>query len=137
MATPTEVARRIRFELGELRAHNGHHEFENLCRELARARLVSNVLPATGPVSGGGDQGRDFETFHSHLAGSLRFAKGFLALAAAETVVCACTLQRDRLKAKIKSDVVSICTQGTPVQRIYFFAVGGCPWLIDTSCKTS
>jgi hypothetical protein len=122
VGTPTELARRIRFELSELSGHDGHHEFENLCRELARARFVSNVLPATGPVAAGGDQGRDFETFHTYLAGSLRFAKGFLALAAPDTVVFACTLQRDQLKSKIKADAKSICTQGTPVQRIYFFA---------------
>ena len=54
MATPTELARRIRFELSELSGHDGHHEFESLCRELARARFVSNILPATGPVAVGG-----------------------------------------------------------------------------------
>jgi hypothetical protein len=105
-----------------LSGHDGHHEFESLCRELARARFASNVLPATGPVAVGGDQGRDFETFHTYLAGSLRFATGFLALAAPDTVVFACTLQRGKLKSKIKADAESICTQGTPVQRIYFFA---------------
>jgi hypothetical protein len=122
VARPTELARRIRFELSELSSHDGHHEFENLCRQLARARFVSNVLPATGPVAAGGDQGRDFETFHTYLADSLRFATGFLALAASDIVVFACTLQREELRSKIKADVKSICTQGTPVQRIYFFA---------------
>lgn len=102
--------------------HDGHHEFESLCRELAKARFVSNILPATGPVATGGDQGRDFETFHTYLAGSLRFATGFVALASSDTVVFACTLQRGKLKSKIKADAESICTQGTPVQRIYFFA---------------
>ncbi|MEV6986504.1 hypothetical protein AB0M95_35320 [Sphaerisporangium sp. NPDC051017] len=121
MTTPTELAHRIRFELNELSAHDGHHEFEHLCRELARARIVSNILPATGPVAGGGDQGRDFETFRTYLAGSLRFATGFLALATSDTVVFACTLQRDDLTSKIKADVKSICTQGTPVHRIYSF----------------
>ena len=127
MATPTELARRIRFELSELSGHDGHHEFESLCRELARARFVSNVLPATGPVAVGGDQGRDFESFHTYLAGGLRFATGFLGLAATDTVVFACTLQRDRLKAKIAADAKSICNRGTPVQRIYFFVVEPVP----------
>jgi len=27
----------------------------------------------------GGDEGRDFETFHTYLAGSFRFAMGFFA----------------------------------------------------------
>lgn len=32
------------------------------------------------------------------------------------------TLQRAKLKSKIKAAAESICTQGTPVERIYFFA---------------
>ena len=109
----------IRFSLDELSRENGHHSFEQLCRELAHARIASNILPATGPVSAGGDQGRDFETFRTYLAGSLRFSRGFLGLASAETLVFACTLQREDLKTKIKEDVTSICTRGTPVQMIY------------------
>lgn len=127
MTTPTLLARRINFELSELSAYDAHHEFEHLCRELAKARLVSNVLPATGPVAAGGDQGRDFETFHTYLATGLRFATGFLGLATSDTVVFACTLQRDDLKSKIKSDLKSICTQGTEVQRVYFFASASVP----------
>ncbi|MFG3642437.1 hypothetical protein ACGF3C_19460 [Micromonospora sp. NPDC047762] len=127
MATPTLLARRISFELSELSAYDAHHEFEHLCRELSKARLVSNVLPATGPVAAGGDQGRDFETFHTYLATGLRFATGFLGLATSDTVVFACTLQRDNLKSKIKSDLKSICTQGTEVQRVYFFASSPVP----------
>ncbi|MFF4241470.1 hypothetical protein ACFYYL_36880 [Actinomadura geliboluensis] len=119
--TPTELARLIHFALSELGSENGHHEFEHLCRELARARMVSNILPATGPVAGGGDQGRDFETFRTYLAGSLRFSKGFIGLASQDTVAFACTLQQDDLSSKIKKDVASVCTQGTPVQQIYFF----------------
>jgi hypothetical protein len=45
---------------------------------------------------------------------SLRFAAGFLALASPDTVVFGCTLQRAKLKSKIKADAESICTQGTP-----------------------
>ena len=110
----------IRFALDELSRENGHHAFEDLCRELAQARVVSNVLPATGPVAGGGDQGRDFETFRTYLAGSLRFSRGFIGLASSGTVVFACTLQRKDVEGKIRDDVTSICTQGTPVQVVYF-----------------
>jgi hypothetical protein len=110
----------IRFALDELSSENGHHAFEELCRELARARMVSNLLPATGPVAGSGDQGRDFETFRTYLAGSLRFSRGFIGLASADTVVFACTLQRDDVRGKIKDDLTLICTQGTPVHTVYF-----------------
>jgi hypothetical protein len=57
----------LRFQLNELSAENGHHTFEHICREVARARLATNLVPATGPVAGGGDAGRDFETFKSYL----------------------------------------------------------------------
>ena len=93
----------IRFALDELSRENGHHAFEDLCRELARARVASNVLPATGPVSGGGDQGRDFETFRTYLAGSLRFSRGFMGLASADTLVFACTLQRKDLRQRSRT----------------------------------
>ena len=36
---------------------------EQLCFQLARRRIYANVIPATGPVSAGGDQGKDFETY--------------------------------------------------------------------------
>jgi hypothetical protein len=120
METPTELARVIRFALDEMSRENGHHAFENLCRELARARVVSNILPATGPVAGRGDQGRDFETFRTYLASGLRFSQGFIGLASADAVVFACTLQRSDVEAKVKDDLRSICTQGTPVQSVYF-----------------
>lgn len=118
--TPTELARMIRFALDELSGENGHHTFEDLCREMARARLASNILPATGPVAGGGDQGRDFETFRTYLAGSLRFSRGFIGLASPDTVAFACTLQHDDVSGKIKEDLTSVCTQGTPVDAVYF-----------------
>jgi len=50
------------------------------------------VIPATGPVAAGADQGRDFETFRTYLRERLPFAIGFLALAVEDTVVFACTL---------------------------------------------
>jgi len=52
--TRVQLAGIIRFHLGELAARN---EFEQLCRYLARARVYSNNLPATGPVGADGDQG--------------------------------------------------------------------------------
>jgi hypothetical protein len=68
----------------------------------------------------GADQGRDFETFRTYLAGSLRFSRGFIGLASPDTVVFACTIQREDVRGKIKDDLTSICTQGTTVQTVYF-----------------
>ncbi len=117
----------IRMALSLLSGENGHHSFEHLCRQVAKRRIASNVLPATGPVSAGGDQGRDFETFRTYLTEELPFALGFLALASRDVVVFACTIQRDKLKSKFKGDVEAICTQGTHVDRIYIFAVVDVP----------
>jgi hypothetical protein len=122
LATRTQVATLIRLALGDLDGVNAHHEFEHLSRQLAMRRIASNVLPATGPVSAGGDQGRDFETYRTYLADELPFAIGFLALATTDTVAFGCTIQKDKLKSKIQSDVSAICGQGTSVDRVYIFA---------------
>ncbi|WP_433261581.1 hypothetical protein ACQPZF_27215 [Actinosynnema sp. CS-041913] len=127
MATPVETSQMIRFALHTLAADNAHHSFEHVCRHVAKRRITSNILPATGPVSAGGDQGRDFETFRTYLAGELPFALAFLALASTDVVVFACTIQRDGLRAKFEGDITSICTQGTHVDRIYIFAIENVP----------
>jgi hypothetical protein len=121
VGTAAELASVIHHGLDQLNILNRHHDFEDLCRALAKERLVSNVLPATGPVAGSGDQGRDFEAFHTYLTDGLNFSSGFLSLAATDTVVFACTTQTGGIRAKIKADVQEICARGTPVQRIYFF----------------
>lgn len=121
MTTVAEVAAFIEFRLSGLRHANAHHSFEDLCRQVARLRLVSNVLPATGPVAGGGDQGRDFETFSTEATGNENESSRFYALAAKEPTAFACTVQESGLKQKIKDDVTAICSQGMPVRRVYFF----------------
>jgi hypothetical protein len=60
--TPDQVALVIAYALSRLSVHNAHHEFEHLCRHITRRRIASNIIPATGPVSAGGDGGADFET---------------------------------------------------------------------------
>ncbi|MDI1466077.1 hypothetical protein QEZ54_34390 [Catellatospora sp. KI3] len=121
MTTPTELAGIIEFQLQRLRAQNRHHDFEHLCRNLVRVRIASNILPATGPVAGSGDKGRDFETFHTYLARSLDKSSAFVRTAAADRVVFACTVQQGAIPAKVRADVDVICAAGTPVHRIYFF----------------
>jgi outer membrane protein assembly factor BamB len=122
--TPGRAAPQMRYALSQMRSKNGHHEFEHLCREVTRLRITPNVLPATGPVSAGGDQGRDFETFRSYLGEWL--PGSFLAREADSRIVFACTLQRDHLDAKIKGDLRKI-TGGGPVDQVYFFCESDMP----------
>ena len=82
----------IRYQLSQLSAQNAEHVFERLAFDLARVRIASNLLPATGPVQSGGDQGRDFESYHSYLAGSSLTNSSFAGLVSQEIVVGAVTL---------------------------------------------
>ncbi|MFD3468102.1 tetratricopeptide repeat protein [Streptomyces sp. NPDC058682] len=113
----------IRFALDTLGERNAHHQFEQLCLDVARKVLVSNLVPATGPVSSGGDQGRDAESFWTDLAGSPSPTSAFTRLASKEKVVLACTIQKENIPAKIRRDLASICGQGSPVQRVLYFTV--------------
>jgi hypothetical protein len=122
--TPAELVGQIRFALGELTTRNAAHDFEEACRQFARLRIATNILPATGPVGALGDQGRDFETFRSYLAEELGRHGAFLALVSDGPVVFACTIKAEGLEAKVLEDVTKITSQGTPVARVYFFSVG-------------
>uniref|UniRef100_A0AAU2A2M3 Uncharacterized protein n=1 Tax=Streptomyces sp. NBC_00093 TaxID=2975649 RepID=A0AAU2A2M3_9ACTN len=119
--TPEQLTAYLRFQLSQMRTQNRHHAFEDLCRDFARQNILTNILPATGPVAGGGDQGRDFETFHTYLPNNLGSTGHFFGIASEETVVFTCTLQVDDIKSKVLKDVASICDQGTPVNRIFSF----------------
>jgi hypothetical protein len=81
-----------------------------------------NVLPATGPVSAGGDQGRDFETFLTYLRGQIRDVGLFLGLSGEDTVVFCCTLQSDDLQRKVRNDLATVCGTGTDVDAVVYFA---------------
>lgn len=109
----------LRFHLSELGSRDAHHEFEHLARHLARARIYSNILPATGPVSAGGDGGRDFETFRTGIAlpvaGSLFSAH----LSRDRAVAFACSLEK-RIERKIRGDVEKIVATGKVDEIIYF-----------------
>jgi len=123
LATRRELASYVRFQLEQLTVQNRHHDFEHLCRHLARLRIASNILPATGPVTAGGDQGRDAETFRTYLAKSPLASSTFIALISDAMLVFACTVQKKnaKLKTKIKSDVSKIMGSGEVVEGIHFF----------------
>lgn len=127
MATREEIKAQIRFHLSELGRLNRHHEFERLCMDLARERICGRVIPATGPVAAGGDQGRDFETFRSFLGASPLRASTFLGLVREGVLVFACTTQVKGLATKIRSDARKILAQGTRPTAVYFFLTSDLP----------
>ncbi|MGW6971874.1 hypothetical protein [Streptomyces sp. NPDC054952] len=122
-----QLERRIRFALSILGESNSHHEFEALCLGLARRRITSNLLPATGPVSSGGDQGRDAESHWTTIPRELPGTSLYASLASTQRVVMACTLQAADVPGKIRKDLASICGQGTPVDRVIYFTVTAVP----------
>ncbi|MER8708956.1 hypothetical protein NKH49_25945 [Mesorhizobium sp. M1088] len=115
------LRRYLRFQLEQMSALNQQHQFEELSFELARQRICRRILPATGPVQAGGDQGRDAETFRSYLGASEIGAATRIGIVDRKTLVFACTLDK-KLPAKIKSDLVTICGSGTKPDAVYYFA---------------
>jgi hypothetical protein len=112
----------IRYQLSKMRSRNEHHKFEDLCRSFSRQRIVSNVIPATGPVSAGGDQGRDFETFLTYSKENAGDLGIFLGLESQHTVVFCCSLQASDISSKILHDIRVVCTANLmPVDAIVYF----------------
>jgi hypothetical protein len=122
MADNLQVIDYIKFQLEQLSAKNAHHEFEQMCLHITRARICSNILPATGPVSAGGDQGRDFETFTSYLRSTPIANSTFVGKASQKPIAFACSIQRKGILAKMKADVDLIMASGEPVEAIYYFS---------------
>ena len=127
MADPAEVEGQVRFALSQLTVHNAHHEFEHTCRYLTQQFICSNVLPATGPVSAGGDQGRDFETFRTYLREELGPHGAFLGLVSEGTVAFICTIQADGLLTKLRRDIEKVCASGHRVHEIRAFTLESVP----------
>jgi hypothetical protein len=119
MADPEQVAAVIRFALNDLGGRNAQHDFEHLCRHVARGRIAANVLPATGPVSARGDQSRDFESYTTHLPRELPGTSVF-ATGTSNRLVFACTTQQKGLRKKITGDIAGIVAPGAPDEVHYF-----------------
>ena len=117
----------MRFALSQLPAQNAHHVFEHICRHLTQQFICSNVLPATGPVSAGGDQGRDIETFRTYLREELGPHGGFLGLVSEGTIAFICTTQTNGLRAKLRDDIAKVCTSGHRVHEIRAFTLEPIP----------
>jgi hypothetical protein len=123
MADRRQLIKYLRFQLDELSAENGHHTFEHICREVARARLATNLIPATGPVAGGGDAGRDFETFKSYLPQELGDHSAFVANLSDKALAFACTLQREKVDQKFRKDIDTIAASGDTFDHVYAMCV--------------
>lgn len=122
-----QIRAEVRFALSQLRARNGQHEFETLSRMLARATVTRNLLPATGPVASGGDQGRDFESYPTQLPGQVQRLGRELEVPDKAMVGFTCTLQQDDLRSKIKGDVDKIMDGGTPVEFVVAYCEADIP----------
>ena len=127
-ATNGQLVHQIRFSIDELGSTNGHHRFEDLCRQFARSAIAINILPSTGPVSAGGDRGRDFETFRTFIRTALGPHGGFVgATPDGARLAFICTLQKEGLVAKLRSDVEKIAASGPAVQMVYAFTGAALP----------
>jgi len=110
------------FQLDQLSFSNSHHEFEHICRHLARETITPNILPATGPVTAGGDEGRDFETFTTFFGREQARSSIFRGSGESKPLVFACSItHRKRIKAKIKADLEKICLRESP-HIVYFLS---------------
>jgi hypothetical protein len=117
--TRPQIEAMIRFGLATLGEQNAHHEFEALCREFALQAFTTKIIPATGPVSAGGDQGIDFDTYEG-LPRRLGPLAIFYGIRDDQYQVFACTLEK-QAPAKVKSDLKTISELPTnPKQVIYF-----------------
>lgn len=114
------------FALNSLGDTNGHHDFEKIAYAFARHRLATNLLPPTGPVSAGGDQGRDGETFWSGLPGVSSTSVGRASVSPVPMVL-ACTTQTANVPTKIRQDLAKIAGSGSPVERVAYFTVTPIP----------
>lgn len=111
----------IRFQLEQLSSKNAHHEFEHLCRHLARNTITKHLLPATGPVSAGGDQGKDFETFTTFIREKKSESHFFGGSGESKLLVFACSLtQKSKIKSKIEADITEVCKKNNPYIIYYF-----------------
>jgi len=119
---PREIKQFIAFCLDYMSVDNAHHQFELICLELVKLNILENIIPATGPVAGVGDQGRDFLNFRTYLGENLEENSTFLGKNSSDDIVIfTCSIQENVL-SKIKSDVNKIMEFGLPVDRIYFFS---------------
>jgi hypothetical protein len=97
-----------------------------MARHFARLRISERIIPATGPVGAGGDAGRDFETYVSHLSSTPIATSTFLSKAADSILVFGCSLM-EGIEGKIRSDLKVIFGHGQRVSEVYYFCEASLP----------
>jgi hypothetical protein len=112
----------IRYSLSQLRSRNEHHRFEHLCEALARQRITPNIVVGSGPVSAGGDQGRDFESFRGFTQGHVRDLGTEMGIGDQETIVFCCTVGQIDVPTKIREDLNKLASTGTDVDVVVYFS---------------
>ncbi|HEY3692080.1 MAG TPA: hypothetical protein VGL46_17580, partial [Pseudonocardiaceae bacterium] len=112
----------VRYSLSQLRNRNEHHRFEHLCEALARQRITPNIVVGTGPVSAGGDQGRDFETFRGYTRGHIRELGAQIGIRDSDTIVFCCTVGQDDVQKKIRRDIKELTSAGSAVDVVVHFS---------------
>jgi hypothetical protein len=114
----------VSFQLAQLASRNEHHTFEKIATRIARARISLNILLANGPVSAGGDQQRDAESYRTRIPQELQNSSAADRLSSDPVVVAATTQRPEGLATKIREDVSGICaTSAEPVSHIVYFSV--------------
>ncbi len=123
-----ELESYIDYRLKALSERNEHHRFEDVCTRIARKRISANILVANGPVSSGGDQQRDAESYTTRIPDELPHSAGFAASASTSPVVVACTVQSGGLRTKVLADLAGICADdAAAVELVAFFSVHSIP----------
>ncbi len=126
MATKQEVKQQVKYFLSQLGSQNAHHEFEHLCKHVTKARICSNIVPATGPVSAYGDQGADFETFRTDST-NIFGNSAFVEMSTTKRTVFSCSIQIDRVEDKIKGDVSKATERELKPERVVYFTTQNVP----------
>jgi hypothetical protein len=121
-----ELRQYLRFQLEQMSAKNQQHQFEELALELARQTITRRIVPATGPVQAGGDQGRDFESYRTYLASTPIASSLSAAAEGADTLVFGCTLDK-ALTNKLKRDLRSMFGGAPKPTAVYYYAVPDLP----------
>ena len=121
-----ELAKYVQFRLSALAEENAHHRFEELCFRVAKATVATNLIPPTGPVAAGGDQGRDFESYRVAGDGGAVTTRFASCVKGEDTLVFCCTTLRGEpadLAAKVRGDLDTACArEPRPTVAYYYLA---------------